>query len=71
MIVSTKAASTKDFVKYARGLVTRQKLDRIVVDKCYLIVIAVEYRLTIVDVIALRCLRTQFVYITATLPLLI
>ena len=71
VIVSTEAASTKDFVKYARGLVARQKLDRIVVDECHLTVTAVEYRPTMVDVTALRCLRTQFVYMTATLPPLI
>jgi hypothetical protein len=69
--VSTEAASTKDFAKYARGLVARQKLDCIVVDECHLTVIAVEYRPTIVDMIALRCLRTQFVYMTTTLPPLI
>jgi superfamily II DNA helicase RecQ len=71
VIVSTEAASTKDFVKYARGLIARQKLDRVVVDECHLTVTAVEYRPTIVDVTALRCLRTQFVYMTATLPPLI
>jgi superfamily II DNA helicase RecQ len=71
VIVSTEAASTKDFVKYARGLIARQKLDRIVVDECHLTVTAVEYRPTMVDVTALRCLRTQFVYMTATLPPLI
>ena len=68
VIVSTEAASTKDFMKYARGLVARQKLDRIVVDECHLTVTAVEYRPTMVDVTAIRCLRTQFIYMTATLP---
>ena len=57
VIVSTEAASTKDFVKYVRSLIARQKLDRIVVDKCHLTVIVVEYRPTMVDMIALRCLR--------------
>ena len=36
VIVSTEAASMKDFMKYARGLIARQKLDRIVVDECHL-----------------------------------
>ena len=71
VIVSAEAASTKDFMNYARGLIARQKLDRIVVDECHLTVTAVEYRPTMVDVTALRCLRTQFVYMTATLPPLI
>ena len=58
MIVSTEAASTKDFIKYVRRLVARQKLNRIVVDECYLIVTAVKYRPTMVDVTAIRYLRT-------------
>ena len=57
VIVSTKAGSTIDFVKYVRSLITYQKLDRIIVDEYYLIVIVVEYRPTIVDIIALRYLR--------------
>jgi superfamily II DNA helicase RecQ len=40
-----------------------------VIDKCYLTVIAAEYRLSIVELITIRSLRTQFVYLTATLPL--
>ncbi|KAM0714670.1 hypothetical protein Q7P37_003050 [Cladosporium fusiforme] len=68
VMVSIEAASTKDFMKYAQGLVARQKLDRIVVDECHLTVTAVEYRPTMADVTAVRCLRTQFVYMTATLP---
>lgn len=68
VIVSTEAASTKDFLKYARGLIARQKLDRIVVDECHLIVTAVEYRPTMMDVTAVRCLHTQFIYMTTTLP---
>lgn len=67
VIVSTEAASMKDFVKYARSFVACQKLDCIVVDECHLTVTAVEYRPTIVDGTALRCLHTQFVYMTATL----
>jgi superfamily II DNA helicase RecQ len=68
MIVSIEAASTRDFIKYAQGLVRHQKLDRIVVDESHLTVTAAEYRPAIVDVATIRCLRTQFVYMTATLP---
>ena len=67
-IVSIEAASTRDFIKYAQGLVCHQKLDRIVVDECHLTVTAAEYRPAMVDVATIRCLRTQFVYMTATLP---
>jgi superfamily II DNA helicase RecQ len=68
VIVSIEAASTKDFIKYARGLVAQQKLDRIVVDECHLTVTAIEYRPAMIDITAIRGLRTQFVYMTATLP---
>ena len=68
VLVSAEAVSTKDFMKYARRLIVQQKLDRIVVDECHLTVIAAEYRPSIVDHTLIRSLRTQFVYLTATLP---
>jgi superfamily II DNA helicase RecQ len=68
VLVSAEAASSKDFIKYARRLIADQKLDRIVIDECHLTVIAAEYRPSIVEFTAIRSLRTQFVYLTATLP---
>jgi superfamily II DNA helicase RecQ len=68
MIVSIEAASTRDFFKYTQGLVRYQRLDRIVVDKCYLTVTVAKYRPAIVDIATIRYLRIQFVYMTATLP---
>jgi superfamily II DNA helicase RecQ len=68
VLVSAEAASSKDFVKYARRLIAEQKLDRIVVDECHLTVIAADYRPSIVELTTIRSLRTQFVYLTATLP---
>jgi superfamily II DNA helicase RecQ len=68
VLVSAEAASSKDFIKYARRLVREQKLDRIVVDECHLTITAAEYRSSITELIAIRSLRTQFVYLTATLP---
>ena len=68
VLVSAEAASSKDFIKYARRLIAEQKLDRIVVDECHLTVIAADYRPSIVELTAIRSLRTQFVYLTATLP---
>ena len=68
VFVSVEAACTKDFLQYTQALIQQQKLDRIVVDECHLTVTAVEYRSQIVDLTALRGLRTQFVYLTATLP---
>jgi superfamily II DNA helicase RecQ len=68
VLVSAEAASSKDFIKYARRLIAEQKLDRIVIDECHLTVIAAEYRPSIVELTAIRSLRTQFVYLTATLP---
>jgi superfamily II DNA helicase RecQ len=68
VLVSAEAASSKDFVKYARRLIAEQKLDRIVVDECHLTVVAADYRPSIVELTTIRSLRTQFVYLTATLP---
>jgi len=68
VFVSVEAAGTKEFLKYARSLLAQQKLDRIVVDECHLTVTAVEYRPSMIDLTTIRTLRTQFVYLTATLP---
>jgi superfamily II DNA helicase RecQ len=69
VLVSAKAALSKDFVKYARRLIAKQKLDRIVIDECHLTVIAAKYRPSIIELTTIRSLRTQFVYLTATLLL--
>jgi len=58
VLVSAEAALSKDFIKYARRLIVKQKLDRIVIDECYLTMIAAEYRPSIVELIAIRSLRT-------------
>lgn len=68
VLVTVEAASTGDFMKYARALVAQQKLDRIVVDECHLTVTAASYRESIIDLTHIRSLRAQFVYLTATLP---
>jgi superfamily II DNA helicase RecQ len=58
VLVSAEAASSKDFMKYARRLVREQKLDRIVVDECHLTVTAAEYRSSMTELTAIRSLRT-------------
>lgn len=68
VLVTAEAASKSDFLKYARKLISQQKLDRIVVDECHLSITAAGYRESMVDLMAIRSLRTQFVYLTATLP---
>ncbi|KAK0773172.1 hypothetical protein LTR75_017205 [Friedmanniomyces endolithicus] len=68
ILVTAEAASSKDFVKYARSLIAQQKLERIVVDECHLTVTAAHYRQSVVDMTMIRALHTQFVYLTATLP---
>jgi hypothetical protein len=42
-----EAIYTKTFLNYARGLVSRQKLDRIIINKGYLTIIISDYRLYI------------------------
>jgi hypothetical protein len=56
-------------MKYARRLVIEQKLDRIVIDECHLTMVTAEYWPSIIELTAIWSLRTQFVYLTATLPL--
>lgn len=68
VLVTAEAASTKDLMIYSRALIAQQKLDRIVVDDCHLAVTAASDRESIVDLTLIRRLRTQFVYLTATLP---
>ncbi|KAK3684401.1 hypothetical protein LTR37_020307 [Vermiconidia calcicola] len=67
VMVTVEAAATADFRAYAQALIDQQKLDRIVVDECHLTVTAATYRESIIDLTAIRVLRTQFVYLTATL----
>lgn len=55
-------------MKYARKLIAEQKLDRIVVDECHLIATAAEFRPSIIELTAIWSLRTQFVYLAASLP---
>jgi superfamily II DNA helicase RecQ len=68
VLVSAEAASSKDFIKYARRLIAEQKLDRIVVNECHLTMIATDYRPSIIELTTIWSLRTQFVHLTATLP---
>lgn len=68
VLVGAQAACQADFRKYVDGLCARQRLDRIVVDECHLTVTSASYRSSLVDITGLRAIRTQFVYLTATLP---
>jgi len=68
VFVSVEAAGHDSFMEYARGLVHAQRLDRIVVDECHLTITAADYRQSLVGLSQIRSLRTQFVYLTATLP---
>jgi hypothetical protein len=42
--MSAEAVCTETFLDYARGLVSRQKLDRIMIDKGYLTITTSDYR---------------------------
>ena len=44
VIISVEAVCTETFLNYARGLVSRQKLDRIVIDKGHLTITTSDYR---------------------------
>jgi superfamily II DNA helicase RecQ len=69
VIVSAEAAYTQSFLEYAHTLVSRQRLDRIVIDKCHLTIIASDYRPCMSQLgWHVRQIRTQSVWLTATLP---
>jgi Orsellinic acid/F9775 biosynthesis cluster protein D/Helicase conserved C-terminal domain len=68
VLVSVEAASTPTFVAYALKLAASQVLDRVVVEECHFTVTASSYRDSMVDLASIRKVRTQFVYLTATLP---
>jgi len=69
VIVSAEAACTESFLEYAHSLVRRQQLDRIVIDECHLTITANDYRPCMAQLgWYLRQVRTQTVWLTATLP---
>ena len=69
VVVTVEAAVTGKFMAYAHRLQARGRLDRIVVDECHLMVTANDYRKDMNDLgIALRSIRTQTLWLTATLP---
>ena len=69
VFVTVEAAGFKSFRAYAHKLAGAQDLDRIVFDEAHLIVTVSDYRQAMVDLGLLQSVRTQFVYLTATLPL--
>jgi hypothetical protein len=68
VFVSAEAAGTKAFRAYAYKLAATGDLGRIVLDEAHFTVTASEYRAAMVDLALIRGVRTQFVYLTATLP---
>jgi superfamily II DNA helicase RecQ len=68
VFVTADAAGAKGFLTYAYKLAATGDLRRIVLDEAHLTVTASEYRPAMVDLALIRGVRTQFVYLTATLP---
>ena len=69
VVVSAEAVCTSDFLNYAHTLVRRQALDRIIFDEAQLTITANDYRLCMSQVgWYIRQVRTQTVWLTATLP---
>lgn len=69
VVVSAEAACTESFLTYARRLADQQQLDRIVVDECHLTVTASKFRESMSNLAwYVRQIRTQTVWLTATLP---
>ncbi|KAJ9130107.1 DEAD/DEAH box helicase [Pleurostoma richardsiae] len=69
VIASAEAACTPGFLGYAHRLADRRQLDRIVVDECHLTITASDYRQSMSQLAwYVRQVRTQTVWLTATLP---
>jgi len=68
VLVSAEAACKMSFLEYAQRLEARQKLDRIVVDECHLTITATYWRSMRELGSFVRQVRTQMVWLTATLP---
>jgi superfamily II DNA helicase RecQ len=69
VIVSAEAACTQSFLEYAHRRADLQQLDRIVMDESHLTVTASEYRKCMSRLgWFVRQIRTQTVWLTATLP---
>ena len=70
VIVVAEAVCTERFLDYARALVNRQRLDRIVIDECHLSITANDYRPCMSQLgWFTRQVMAQTVWLTATLPL--
>ena len=69
IIISAEAACSASFLEYAQRLIGRQQLDRVVIDECHLTITASDYRPCMSQLAwHIRQLRTQSVWLTATLP---
>jgi Lhr-like helicase len=69
VLVSAEAVCTEAFLTYAHGLVAQQELARIVIDECHLTITAGDYRSCMLQLgWYVRQIRTQTVWLTATLP---
>lgn len=67
--MSAEAACTQGFLEYCYIQVSKQKLDRIVIDESHLTIIASDYRPCMAQLgWYVRQVRTQTVWLIATLP---
>ena len=67
--MSAEAVCTESFLEYAHLLANRQQLDRIVIDECHLTITANDYRKCMSQLgWYVRQIKTQTVWLTATLP---
>ncbi|KAN0099057.1 P-loop containing nucleoside triphosphate hydrolase protein, partial [Hyaloscypha variabilis] len=67
-LVSIETIVTSSFIRQVQQLITSSKLDRIIVDECHLLITARSYRSIMFRFRELLVLRTQFVFLTGTLP---
>jgi Superfamily II DNA helicase len=69
VIIAIETACTEEFLEYAQWLTLRQQLDRIIIDEAHLTITANIYRPSMEQLgWYIRNIKTQSVWLTATLP---
>lgn len=67
-MVSAEAVCTQSFLEYAHNLLSRQQLDRILIDECHLTIATIDYRPCMSQLgWYIRQIRMQTVWLTGTL----
>jgi len=67
-LVSIESIVRGDFIFLLKRLIEEERLDRIIIDECHLLLTSANYRPIMYRFIEILLLPTQFVFLTGTLP---